>query len=43
VTEIGIERSHEFILARQNGLLQFRQVVPALFQRRGTVAQEAAR
>jgi hypothetical protein len=42
VAEIGIERGDEFILARQNGFLEFHKVAPALFQRRRTIAQEGS-
>ena len=42
MTEIGIERGDEFILARQNGFLEFHKVAPALFQRRRTIAQEGS-
>jgi hypothetical protein len=41
VAEIGIERGNEFILAHQNGLLQFGKVTPTLFQRWGTIAQKS--
>jgi hypothetical protein len=42
VAEIGIERGDEFLLAPQKGFLEFNEVVPTLFQRRGTIAQEGS-
>ena len=42
MAEIGVERGDEFILARENGVLEFVEVGPALFQRRRTVAQEGS-
>jgi hypothetical protein len=40
MAEIGVERCDEVVPARENGLLEFLEVGPALLQRRGAVAQE---
>jgi hypothetical protein len=40
MSEIGIERGDEGVLPRQNGFLEFRQVVATLSKRRRAIAQE---